>query len=43
MRVDDYGTLDILRDISVVLLCLEAFVFMLVPGAAAYFTVRGLR
>lgn len=41
--MDDYGTLDILRDISVVLLCLEAFVFMLVPGAAAYFGVRGLR
>jgi hypothetical protein len=39
----DYGTLPVLRDISLLLLCFEAFIIMLVPGAAAYFTVRGLR
>ena len=31
------------RDLSLVLLCLEAFVFMLVPGVLFFFSVKGLR
>ena len=39
----DYGTLPVLRDISILILGFQVFVFLLVPGAAAYFAVRGLR
>ena len=31
------------RDLSVVLLCLEGFVLLLVPGALLFFSLKGLR
>jgi hypothetical protein len=31
------------RDMSLVLLCLEAFVIMLVPGAIFFYSIKGMR
>ncbi len=31
------------RDLSVVLLCLEAFIMTLIPGAIIFFSIKGLR
>jgi len=31
------------RDLSVVLLCLEGFIMLLIPGAIFFFSIKGLR
>ncbi len=31
------------RDLSVILLCLEAFIMALIPGAIFFFSIKGLR